>query len=70
MLVTSRPALLPLPRLSEALGESPEAEIVTPISTPTDLFFEVEVSISWADVKLIAPGAERVREKTAEISGS
>jgi hypothetical protein len=65
ILVTSRPALLPLPRLSEALGERPEAEIVTPISTPTDLFFEVVVSISWADAKLIAPGAERVRSRVA-----
>jgi hypothetical protein len=45
--------------LSEALGERPEAEIVTPISTPTDLFFEVEVSISWADVKVTLPVAER-----------
>jgi hypothetical protein len=29
ILVTSLPALLPLPRLSEALGESPEAESVS-----------------------------------------
>ena len=65
ILVTSRPLLLPLPRLSEALGERPEALIVTPMSTPTDLFFEVEVSISWADVKLTLPVAESVRSRVA-----
>ena len=65
MLVTSRPALLPLPRLSEALGVRPDAETVTPTVTPEDLFFDDEVSISCAEVKLIAPGAETVRSLVA-----
>jgi hypothetical protein len=59
--------------LSEALGERPEALSVTPISTPVDLFFDEEVSISCADLKVIpvlspvegAPGAERVRSRVA-----
>jgi hypothetical protein len=51
--------------LSDALGERPEAERVRPMSTPTDLFLEVEVSISWADANVIAPGAESVRSRVA-----
>jgi hypothetical protein len=62
MLVTSRPELLPLPRLSDALGERPLAESVTPISTPVDFDLEDEVSISCADLNMIAPGAERVKQ--------
>jgi hypothetical protein len=48
-----------LPRLSDALGERPDALSVTPISTPVDLFFDEDVSISCADLNVIAPGAER-----------
>jgi hypothetical protein len=48
--------------LSDALGERPLAESVTPISKPVDFDLEDEVSISCADLNMIAPGAERVRE--------
>jgi hypothetical protein len=83
-----RSARLPLspemPRLSEALGERPEALSVTPISTPVDLFFDENVSISCTDLNVTLPAAERERsrvavtllmmtvrpQKTAESSGS
>jgi hypothetical protein len=32
---------------------------VTPISTPTDLFFDEDVSISCADLNMTLPVAER-----------
>jgi molybdopterin/thiamine biosynthesis adenylyltransferase len=51
--------------MSAVAGERPDDERVTPISTPTDLFFEEDVSTSCADLNVIAPGAETVRSRVA-----
>jgi hypothetical protein len=40
------------------------------MSKPDDVFFDEEVSTSCADLNVIAPGADRVRTKPLEISGS